>query len=382
MNKIVTIMKKELSRFFQDKKLVVSTLILPGLLIYVMYSFMGSGMMNRLSSSEEYTPTIVMYNIPETMQSDFEKFGYNYSDEDLSVAIQGIEDKTLDAVITFPENFDQLIVSGEETPNIEIYYNSTKIESNQVYYEVSEYLNVYENRMSNVFDINNKIDSTYDLASAKDQTGSIFAMMLPMLLMIFIFTGCMSVAPESIAGEKERGTMATLLVTPMKRSQLAIGKIISLSIISLLSGISSFAGTILSLPKLMGGDMLGVSAFTYTFMDYTLLLLIILSSVLVIISLISIISSYAKSVKEASTYVMPLMMIVMFIGISSMMMNGTPNIMTSFIPLYNSVVCMHGIFSFSYQPLFIAITCISNLIYTFVLVYILTKLFDNEKVMF
>lgn len=382
MNNILTIMKKELSRFFKDTKLVISTLLLPGLLIYVMYSFMGSGMMNRFDSDEEYTPSVVAYNLPASLQNDFNTFGYNFIDEDMSVALNGIEDKSVDAVLVFPENFDQMIVDDAGIPNVEIYYNSTKVESNQIYYEVNEYLSMYENTMSNIFDVNNGMDVVYDMATEKDQTGSIFAMMLPMLLMIFIFTGCMGVAPESIAGEKERGTMATLLVTPTKRSQLAIGKIISLSIISLLSGLSSFLGTILSLPKLMGGADVGVSVLAYSFVDYALLLLIIVSSILIIISLISIISSYAKSVKEAGTYVMPLMMVVMFVGISSMMMNGTPNIMTAFIPLYNNVVCMNGIFSFNYQPIYIAITCISNLVYTMVFVYVLTKLFNNEKVMF
>lgn len=382
MNNILTIMKKELSRFFKDTKLVISTLLLPGLLIYVMYSFMGSGMMNRFDSDEEYTPSVVAYNLPASLQNDFNTFGYNFIDEDMSVALSGIEDKSVDAVLVFPENFDQMIVDDAGIPNVEIYYNSTKVESNQIYYEVTEYLSMYENTMSNIFDVNNGMGVVYDMATEKDQTGSIFAMMLPMLLMIFIFTGCMGVAPESIAGEKERGTMATLLVTPTKRSQLAIGKIISLSIISLLSGLSSFLGTILSLPKLMGGADVGVSVLAYSFVDYALLLLIIVSSILIIISLISIISSYAKSVKEAGTYVMPLMMVVMFVGISSMMMNGTPNIMTAFIPLYNNVVCMNGIFSFNYQPIYIAITCISNLVYTMVFVYVLTKLFNNEKVMF
>lgn len=382
MNNILTIMKKELSRFFKDTKLVISTLLLPGLLIYVMYSFMGSGMMNRFDSDEEYTPSVVAYNLPASLQNDFNTFGYNFIDEDMSVALNGIEDKSVDAVLVFPENFDQMIVDDAGIPNVEIYYNSTKVESNQIYYEVTEYLSMYENTMSNIFDVNNGMGVVYDMATEKDQTGSIFAMMLPMLLMIFIFTGCMGVAPESIAGEKERGTMATLLVTPTKRSQLAIGKIISLSIISLLSGLSSFLGTILSLPKLMGGADVGVSVLAYSFVDYALLLLIIVSSILIIISLISIISSYAKSVKEAGTYVMPLMMVVMFVGISSMMMNGTPNIMTAFIPLYNNVVCMNGIFSFNYQPIYIAITCISNLVYTMVFVYVLTKLFNNEKVMF
>ena len=108
---------------------------------------------------------------------------------------------------------------------------------------------------------------------------------LPMLLMIFLFSGCLSVAPESIAGEKERGTIATLLVTPVKRSSIALGKILALSIIALLSGASSAVGTILALPKLMGpagalsGDVYGPG-------DY-LALAVVIGAVVLVIKLIS-----------------------------------------------------------------------------------------------
>ena len=71
------------------------------------------------------------------------------------------------------------------------------------------------------------------------------AMIMPMLMVSFLFSGSMGVAPEAIAGEKERGTMATLLVTPINRAHIAIGKILSLSVIALLSGLSSFLGVIL-----------------------------------------------------------------------------------------------------------------------------------------
>jgi ABC-type Na+ efflux pump permease subunit len=60
-------------------------------------------------------------------------------------------------------------------------------------------------------------------------------MILPFLILSFLFSGCLAVTPESIAGEKERGTIATLLVTPIKRRELAIGKIISLSILATLA---------------------------------------------------------------------------------------------------------------------------------------------------
>lgn len=162
----------------------------------------------------------------------------------------------------------------------------------------------------------------------------------------------MAVAPESIVGEKERGTIATLLVTPMKRSELAVGKVLSLSVIGLLGGVSSFIGTMLALPNLMGGAALeddsmtgAMSAAVYSGTDYVLLLFVILSTVLVIIGAISLMSGLAKSVKEAGTMVSPLMIVVMLIGVSTMFGDGAPKeVYWYLIPFYNSVQCMNGIF--------------------------------------
>ena len=81
--------------------------------------------------------------------------------------------------------------------------------------------------MANKFDVNHadsKAD-TFDMADDKDSTAQLFSSMLPFLLLIFLYSGCISVAPESIAGEKERGTIASLLITPVKRSHIALGKI-------------------------------------------------------------------------------------------------------------------------------------------------------------
>ena len=124
-------------------------------------------------------------------------------------------------------------------------------------------LDAFESQLANILDVNASADTTYDLASEESITGMIFSMMMPMLLTMLLFAGCMSAAPESIAGEKERGTIATLLVTPMKRSSLAIGKICSLSVIALLSCLSSFVGTMLSIPKLMAVQMDDMSAAVY-----------------------------------------------------------------------------------------------------------------------
>ena len=207
-------------------------------------------------------------------------------------------------------------------------------------------------------------------------------MLVPMLMMVFLFSGCMAVAPESIAGEKERGTIATLLVTPMKRSHLALGKIISLSVIAILSGLSSFLGTMLSLPKLMGG-MEDISASVYQASDYVMLLAVILSTVLVIVSLIAIISAFAKNVKEATTWVTPLMIVCMVIAITSMIDSMKPgNLFFYLIPLYNSVQCMAGIFSFTIELPAVIITVASNLAYAVIGVNVLTRMFSSERIIY
>ena len=126
-----------------------------------------------------------------------------------------------------------------------------------------------------------------------------------------------------------------------------------------------------------------MDASVYQISDYLLLLAVILVSVLIIVSLISIISAYSRSVKEANTAVVPLMVVVMFIGITSMFGTGAPeNPALYCIPLYNSVQSMNGIFSFHYNPMNIGITLVSNLVWTVLLIYVITRMFNSEKIMF
>ncbi len=384
MHNILSIVKKELYRFLTDKKLMLTTVLLPGLMIYGIYSFMGEGMMNMFETDEDYKPQVAVYDLPDVLNTRFQILYMDMIDvEDLSVeeAKEMTASQNLDLVVVFPKDFNEAI-SSPEKPEIEIYYNSVNNESSKTYQFVVNALDTYEESLANVFTLNSK-GETYDLASDEDMSAMIYSMMLPMLLLTFVYSGCIAVAPESIAGEKERGTIATLLVTPMKRSHLALGKVISLSIVALMSGVSSFTGTMLSLPKLMASELDGVSAAVYSASEYFLLFLIVISAVLLLTAVISIISAWTSSVKEASTAVSPLMIVVMLIGVSSMLLSGERvSTFLFMIPLYNLVLCMNGIFSFSYDLIQIMIALGVNLIVTGVLVFVLAKMFNSEKVMF
>lgn len=393
-----TIVRKEFARFFGDRSLLFTAVIMPGLLIYIVYSLMGENIGKSHQDDNEGPTTVYVDNMPESMRGDFDSIPFQLVTEDFNaVALIGdsLADKEKSLIyVNFPPHFDSLIAAydpmgGEMAPNVKIYHNSNSDNSELAYQTVKMYLEDWENSRNNMFDINAQSQSpdeeeTFDMADEDDSLGEILGQLFPMLLMMLLFSGCMAVAPTAIAGEKERGTIATLLVTPMKRSELAIGKILSLSTFAMLSGLSSFLGIILSLPRMLKGDGVDIDfAIPYTTGDYMLILCVLISTVLVLVSCISILSALAKDVKSAGTLVLPLMLLVMFIGFTPMLGGDAPESLTAYlIPFYNSVQSMASIFSFDLKPAAVGITVVANIAYTAIAVFVLTRMFNSEKVMF
>lgn len=386
MKNIWTVMKKEFARFFRDRRLVVS-LFLPGILIYLIYSLLGSGLISNLGGVDEnYVYQVYTVNMPDEFAAQFEGVSFMelhaISAEEADGHKQAVSDQQEDLLVIFPADFEEkyaAAVAGDPTaaPTVEFFYNTVRSEGSQAYSLFASAISDLQQQVTPYF-----LPLVTDLATDADVTGMIFSMIAPMLVLMFLFTGCMSVAPESIAGEKERGTLATMLVTPVRRSHIAAGKIISLSVISLLSGICSFLGIILSLPKLMGAAG-NLSAAVYTAGDYLMLLGVVLSSVLVMVALVSIVSAFAKSVKEATGMVGPLTVLVMLLGLSTMFSTGaTGSYLWYLIPLYNSARAMNGIFSFLASPVAVLITIAVNLVVAALLAVLLAKMFDSEKIMF
>ncbi len=391
MKNILTIVRKEFARFFKDKRLVIGTLILPGLLIFVLYSLLGSvfyegdkvSLVQVVNPSEFFTPVFEQASEENGSASGlvFEYVEDN-SQESIDTLTAQLKAGAFQILIVFPENFDANLVVGkptEERPDIIVRYNSADTQSLSAYSLVTSLFDEAEDSLTGLYNVN--FAQSGDVSTAQETTASYYSMLLPFLILTFLYSACMGIAPESIAGEKERGTIATLLVTPIKRSELVVGKIAALSVLSALSAIGSFIGTFLSMPKLMGGSI-GDMFAAYSAGSYFALFAVMLSAVLLIVSLISILSAFAKSVKEATTFAVPVMILVMVLGLSSMMF-GVVNVWpVYFIPIYNCVQVMSQIFSMQFSPLCLLVTLVSNAIYIILLVFILTKMFQSEKVMF
>ena len=397
MKNILAIMKKELRRFFGDKRMI-ATLILPGLLIYVIYSLMGGALSENLAGGGEDTEyRVLTHGSSELISAVTLNSGMNITyyrcpdcteEHDPATISKAINEEGFHAYLVIPEDFDQKIAAydpatGQPAPEVKIYYNSSDADSATAYSTLLALLGALESSMANRFDVNISPDAVFDVATEEDLTGMLFSMLMPLLLIILMFSSCMAMTAESIAGEKERGTIATLLITPIKRSELALGKIAALSIMSLLGGLCSFVGVLLALPKLMGGEAMdAVDTSVYTIGDYAMILCVILSTILVFVSLIAVLSALANSVKEASTLVSPLMLVVTVIGVSGMFGNPEKSLGLFLIPVYNSVQCISGVFSMSYEPMQIILTVVANLLTAGVFAVVLTRMFNSERVMF
>ncbi len=379
MKNILTIFKKELTRFFGDKRMAFTAILLPGVLIYLVYSLMGTFVMEGTQADATLRPIVAITELPQSLKLPLEQLCDLTYAENVDEAQALVEAEEVNVALLFPENFDAEVAAYDTTagdaPLIELYFNASDANSVASYDILCAILDNYESGMANKFDI-----AKIDTSSEEQASGQIFASILPMLLMTLLYSGCNSVATESIAGEKERGTIATLLITPVKRSHIALGKILALSLIALLSGGSSILGTVLSLPKMLGS---AVSGSIYGIREYFLLSAVVLSTVLLMVTAISLISTFAKSVKEAGTMTSPLMVLVMLlgvIGLAGLVSDG--HLALYLIPLYNSSQAMASILSFGEAGIPVLLTALSNLTCAFVGVWVLTKLFQSERILY
>lgn len=387
MREIFVIVKKELKRFFTDKRMIMS-LILPGVLIFVLYSLMGNFIGKAITPADDYEYVICVENESVTLDGYLSTLGFKYKKVNAprEEAEKKLVDKEIDLYVSFSEDFDDA-GADKAGKNVVIEYNSAKSESAKIY---SALQTVYmQNSVASVdynYAINAGVENP-DMATEEDVVKMILTMFMPFILMVFLVTGSVSVASESIAGEKERGTIATLLVTPVKREYIALGKIIALTVTSLFSSLVSFVGIMASLPNLLQferiGDVTSIDLSVYGASTFVGILGIILITVMMFTMIMSVLSTFAKSVKEATQFVTPAMIVVMLASVTSMIGGGkaVTNPALYLIPIYNCAQCLTMLFSGEFYGLCYLFTILSDALFVVLGVVLLAKMFNNEKIM-
>ncbi len=367
--KLLALMKKEFHRFFHDPRLII-TMLLPGIVIFLLYTVMGEAIHTEPQS---YDYKVYLQgeapSVTSVLEMAVEKSGNTVTWvplEDMEAARKEVEEGEATAILTFTENFDLF----PENSAVSVVYDPMDEAGSSFYALAVGLLQQIGMRFSILSE---------PLVSENGIGREIMQQILPFIVVCFVFSACMSVTLESVAGKKERGTLSTILVTSAKRSHIALGKIIPLACISMLGALSSFLGIVLSMPKLMGLSigMLG----GYSFGMYVLLFLLIFSFVPLIVALISTVSTAARSVKEASAYTSVLMIFVMVISLVTAFLPAIGNWVIA-IPVLNAVVFMQELLAGG-LPVWQALVSVGcNLLYTAVLVIVMAKMLSSEKIMF
>ena len=392
MRNVLTIFLKELKRVFTDKRMLIS-LFLPGVLIYFVYTIMGSVMTKVVtqSSTKDTTFQVAYTNNFNSSKTEGQlpklmtyveatiKGGTNNNKVEFKEFTTGELDSYKEElragkyhlVVSFTDDFENKLADNTASNNVDIFYNGDSSASSDLYNFVSQVVGVsYTNYTVN---LNGQVAAN---VGDKDMMAmKIAAMIIPMVTISILFSTVLSLCPEAIAGEKERGTLASLLLTPIKRSEFVAGKILSLSTTAIASGIVSFTGLILSIPKLMGGFNITISP-----VDGLLLFLLVVTVLLLFVAIGVFISALANTVKEAAGYLSPIMIVFMLFVMAPSLF-GFDQWYLSFVPILNVCVSINALLNGAENLLlFFGLTVASTVLYTGLLMFAVTKLFNKERV--
>lgn len=396
------IFSKELKRVFGDKKMVFSLFILPIILIAGIYGMMFFLVDKQKSSINEHVSEVFVQNMPD----NFSELMSKHTECNINVIPAGesadtykdkLLDGTYDLVVVFPENFYENFKNADATsalPDIKTFYNPSEDNSGEARTRFTEtYLEEYKQLLLNerfgslnyamVFsvDADNPDMIVQDDGKA---TGKILGTIIPYLITILIFGGAMGLGVDTIAGEKERGTIANLLISPIKRVDIIMGKIAALAIVSVLSAgvyVISFIGSAVVLSKKSGmGEMFSRLSLNFTSVQIVQFVVLLLGLVLLYVGIIGFVSLMAKNIKEAQSFIMPVYIIVMFAGMITMY-SGDVTSGSYMIPVYNTSAAFKGIFERTITMNQYLTSTIITYAFAGVMVCLMAKAMNSEKIM-
>ena len=393
-----TIYKKELARIFKDKKMIFSVFLLPVLIMVGIMALVGNLATRQVEDIENHRSIVYMINESDSFSAFLEAADLNMevntikTDGERENVMDLLRNGDADLLIEFPENFDSMIQeyqTGDEVPQIKTYYNPSEDYSSSAYELISnQTLEAYRQTLlsQRVADMNGLQIFTVnsdnkDMIVQDDQkaSGKALGMMLPYFITILLFAGAMGIGTDMIAGEKERGTMASLLVTPVKRKSIVLGKVFALMTISGISSVIYIVVMGATFPKILGGDSgldIEITPEQIVMIGILLVAIAFLYSAIVIL-----ISVFARDLKEASTYITPAYMVVLVIGMMTMFTTSEAGMKDYLIPFYNTALALKGILTSEVTMAQYGVTLVMTLVLGGILTAVIAKAFESEKVM-
>lgn len=225
-----------------------------------------------------------------------------------------------------------------------------------------------------------------DVASSEQSIGSIMGSILPFMLVVSLLMGTMYPAIDTTAGERERGTLETILTLPVTNRQLIVSKFITVAVIGIVSAllnILSMGAITLYMYKMLDMQTEMNSFNLAKFIPAILVCVLAIFAFSLFISAVAMcVTSFAKSYKEANNYITPLMLIVMFVGYIGFIPNVELTQTVAMIPVANICLLIKNMLLFKVEYASIAVVLLSNVAYAVLAILFLSKIYDSEAILF
>lgn len=392
---LMIIMKKELRRVFTDRRLVVTNFILPMVSIALVYSIMGFMIGQTTEEIESHVTKVQGVNVPNEvvqMINDSGTMIFTPFENTEKTPDEMLLSGDIDYYLAFDADFSTKIEQGA-IPEIVGKYSPKSDVSIEASYKIPSVLEQYRNAVlanrlgdANLLQVYALNATEIEIPAEEKGIDRGIANLIPMLVSIFIFAGAMGIGMDSIAGEKERGTIATMLLTPVDRGVIIGGKVLSLSIVAMISMISSFIGVMLSIPFsarfLSTEGSFDMSQLSLGGSELAMFFICMIGMVGMYVTVISVLSMIANSLKEAGAYITPAYMVVMITAFMNMFGSADVSEVYYYVPVYNNLVNMKQILLGDGDIIKVLISFGTSAVITLALLVMARKLMHKEKVVF
>ncbi|MGD0262818.1 MAG: ABC transporter permease [Verrucomicrobiota bacterium] len=389
---------KELRDSLRDRRTIISMIVVPVLVMPLLMFGVGALMMKTMTKARQEIPRVMIIggeNSPKVLSAlrAARNFQIVPATEDFT---NQIVEKTVRAVVKLPPDFDAALARGDKA-KVEIYEYQGEIKSGFA----AENLNAFfrnlqdatvqerlENRGVPVEVLKPFTIQRQNVAPPAKVTGNVLGGILPYVIIIFCLTGAMYPALDVTAGEKERGTMETILCCPIGRTDLVLGKflmVLTASIGTVVLSLLSMGTTFHFAKRAMAGSLPQAALKTVASIDIGglagmfLMLLpvaVTLSAVLLMVGL------FSRSFREAQSYCGPLMFVAIVPTVVAMLPGVDLNASFAVVPLLNvSLVCKEmiaGTWHWNYILLIFGSACL----YAATALAATVWMFHREEVLF
>ena len=379
MNNIKITIKKELRSIVRDKKsllmMALTPLFIP--IFVILMSYMYETLTNNVDE-DKYTIGI-NYNLStiekELLDDRIEVVNY----KDINELDKAYKDNKIIGYLT------------KNNDDYNIYINSQTEDGSIVLMYLTSYLDSYNTYLGQNYLLENNIDINKVYNNIKYTTNelkgeSIFASEVVLMAVTFtimaITLSAIYASTDSTAGEKERGTLETILTFPISRKELILGKYFSISISGIITMIIGILLSVLSLLFVKNNfSIYDNVVFNINITSIILTIIILLFYTLFISGLCITIASFTKTFKEAQSALTPISLITcipMFLNMLNINLNNILNI----IPIVNHTIVINDILTNNIDITNIILTIISSCLYIAILIIFISKIYKSEKILF